>query len=89
MKNRVAPKWKLNQSFLILRSQLRPLLQLKEEKGLNVNCRDTRGNSALHLAAFRDRQQMAAFLMQAGVKNDIKNDNGGCMKSFIVNLFYS
>lgn len=50
--------------------------QIKECKGLNINCVDSHGNSALHLAAYRDQQKMAAFLMQAGVKSDIKNFNG-------------
>ena len=52
------------------------IMQMKENKGLNINCVDSLGNSALHLAAYRDQQQMAAFLMQAGVKSDIRNKNG-------------
>lgn len=48
---------------------------MKECKGLNINCVDDHGNNALHLAAYKDRQQIAAFLMQAGVKSDIRNEN--------------
>ena len=51
------------------------LFQMKRCKGLNINCVDDHGNNALHLAAYKDRQQIAAFLMQAGVKSDIHNEN--------------
>lgn len=50
------------------------LLKLKN-KNLNLNCTDTFGNTALHLAANRNQREVAALLIQKGISTVTRNNN--------------
>ncbi|KAK3785951.1 hypothetical protein RRG08_013952 [Elysia crispata] len=49
---------------------------LSESKGLNINCEDHHGNTALHLAAMRDHCAVAVILLQHGINTQHKNIAG-------------
>jgi ankyrin repeat protein len=46
---------------------------LKSNHPLNINCVDTYGNSALHLASTRGRKEVVVLLLQNGVDTSIRN----------------
>lgn len=48
----------------------------KKSKRPNLNCRDAFGNSALHIAAQANQQEIAVFLIQSGLAPDVKNKKG-------------
>ena len=41
-----------------------------------VNCQDSFGNTALHVAAQAGQQEVAVYLLQKGIKSDMKNKQG-------------
>ena len=57
--------------------------QLSESKGLNINCEDHHGNTALHLAAMRDHCAVAVILLQHGINTQHKNIAGKKKISFV------
>lgn len=48
--------------------------QLKN-KSFNINCTDTFGNTALHLASNRNQRELATLLLQRGINTLIRNNN--------------
>ncbi len=51
-------------------------IQLLLDKGVDINAQDTRGQTALHGAAFWGKDQVAAFLVAKGAKIDLKDKKG-------------
>ena len=45
------------------------------DKKIDINCTDTFGNTALHIAANRNQREAAILLMQKGVNTLAKNSN--------------
>ncbi|XP_046377333.2 oxysterol-binding protein-related protein 1-like [Haliotis rufescens] len=46
-----------------------------QKSHVNINCIDRFGNTALHIAALRDKKEAAVFLLQNGINTAIKNNN--------------
>ncbi|XP_028404938.1 oxysterol-binding protein-related protein 1-like [Dendronephthya gigantea] len=42
----------------------------------NINCSDDQGNTALHLASYRGKKEVAVMLLQNGANPSCKNNNG-------------
>jgi hypothetical protein len=49
--------------------------RLLKEKKFDINCTDTFGNTALHLASNRNHCECAILLMQKGINTMAKNNN--------------
>lgn len=68
-------------SYLQSKKKLNKLIYIKKKrlklknKSFDINCLDTFGNTALHLASNRNQCEVAAVLMQEGIDTVIKNQN--------------
>ena len=49
--------------------------RLTKNKNFDINCTDTFGNTALHLASNRNQCELAILLIQKGINTIIKNQN--------------
>jgi len=54
------------------------LLKVKEliENGVDINVRDKYGYSALHIASFKNLDEMATFLISKGIALNLQDKNG-------------
>ena len=55
-------------------------------KILEVDEKDNEGNTALHLALRNNKEEVAIFLIQKGVRTDIKNDSGNAPIFYTTNI---
>ena len=46
------------------------------QQGLDVNLRDTKGNTLLTIAAYQGRAETVAMLLKAGAQVDLRNEKG-------------
>jgi ankyrin repeat protein len=51
-------------------------IQMLLDKGVDINAQDTRGQTALHGAAFWGKDQVVEFLVKKGAKIDLKDKKG-------------
>ncbi|KAH9527824.1 Oxysterol-binding protein- protein 1 [Dermatophagoides farinae] len=58
--------------------QISVIKELLEDtnNGININCTDSSGNTALHCAAYRGQTEVVIFLLKNGIDTAIKNKRG-------------